>query len=493
MNQYDVDGSIYQVPGSMMIRTMAYNKTLFEEKGWEAPTNHQELVKLVKQIRAESNITPIGFASQGLGYHFTTMTTYAQAANLADAAGWLADEENYLSGLVSSGYIFQSGIDMLQQLIDAGAYDIDAFIGCWDPEAIDKFIARDCAMLAIWDSQSDFADKAENSADEFVLIPFYNEEGDAFLGTNIFSHVGLAKVLGDEGNEKKLENALRVMEWLATPEGMSYMHTGNADIMPLVAADNEHTAKIYKEVWEANLNGMKGPMLYTGYEDIIVPASEFIMDAMRNRTSLDGLVELIDAEHQKKLHAPEAASLGAIAERFSHDETVQLMAEVLQSAGLSDITLVSSGDKVNNIVNYAGVHGNLYEGYIYSGTINICLPGGGQNNPVQILSLTGAQIIDLIENGKTISDDMEEGKNAVFRYFWAGMTVDMEKGKVNTITLDKGTVFSPESVYTVAFSQGDYSEEIEASGNPVAAGVGCQDLFKKYLENNDQISPSILK
>ena len=38
LNQYDVDGAIYMLPGPFIIRSMVYNKTLFEEKGWQAPS-----------------------------------------------------------------------------------------------------------------------------------------------------------------------------------------------------------------------------------------------------------------------------------------------------------------------------------------------------------------------------------------------------------------------------------------------------------------------
>lgn len=87
LNQYDVDGAIYMLPGPVIIRSMVYNKTLFEEKGWQAPSTHGQLVDLVRQIRAESDMTPIAFGAKGLGYYFTTMTTFAQTAYLMDVHG----------------------------------------------------------------------------------------------------------------------------------------------------------------------------------------------------------------------------------------------------------------------------------------------------------------------------------------------------------------------------------------------------------------------
>lgn len=148
LNQYDVDGAIYLVPGPIMIRTMAYNKTLFEERGWKAPTTHGELVELVKQIRAESDLTPISFGAKGLGYYFTTMTTLAQTAYLAKAQG-TAWEKAYLAGDISCREGFQPGIDMLQELIDADAYDIELDIDHWDAGAMERLIRREAAMLSL--------------------------------------------------------------------------------------------------------------------------------------------------------------------------------------------------------------------------------------------------------------------------------------------------------------------------------------------------------
>lgn len=492
LHQYDVDGAIYLVPGSVMVRTMAYNKTLFEEKGWQAPANHGELVALVKQIRSESDLTPIAFGGKGLGYYFTTMTTYAQTDYLVNAQGQ-AWEKNYLAGDVSCKEGFQGGINMLQQLIDADAYDIELDMNHWDGGAMDRLINREAAMIAIWGGQSEFVSKTAECTDEFVLMPFYNESGDPFLGTHVSTSIGLAKRLENAENQEKLENALRIMEWLSTPEGMSTLNTGMADILPLKSEDNIETAKIYRDVWEANLRGMKAPMLYTGYEDIMIQTSEVIKDAMMNGKSLDGLTELIDELHQEALNTPKAASLGNIAERFTNEETVQLMADVLYQSDLADMAFVSVGGSNNDVVNEWGVSGKLYEGDLYASNITVYMPGDAANAPLEVMTLTGEQIRDLMENGKSLKSEEETGEaaqtSAAFDYYWSGVNAEIENGKVKAMKLADGTEILADGVYTVAFSKGDYTEELAKLGNPVPQDIGCQDLFKAYLAANSPITP----
>ena len=486
LNQYDVDGAIYMLPGPVIIRSMVYNKTLFEEKGWQAPSTHGQLVDLVRQIRAESDMTPIAFGAKGLGYYFTTMTTFAQTAYLMDVHGqeW---EQAYLKGDISCKAGFQPGIDMLQQLIDADAYDIELDSENWDVGAIQRMIDREAAMVAIWGSQENFVDLTEDCTDEFVLFPFYSENGDPLLGTHVSPNIGLTKHLEKPENKGKLENATRILEWLSTPEGMANLNVGMADILPLTAADNQETAKTYRDVWETNLSGMKAPMLYAGYEDVLIQASEFIRNAMIDGKSLDGLVELIDNLHQAALAAPEEQSLGSVSERFSHEETVQLVANALHTAGLADITMASSGGRKQDAVNYKGVSGKLYEGNLYITDLPIWMPGNESNAYIEVMELTGEQIRSAVETGKTIQ--MEGGNTADFEYYWAGMRADIIDGKVNTMQLDNGTEITADRVYSVAFAKGDYTEALKNLGNPVAQSTYCLDLFKAYLADNTPLTP----
>ncbi len=59
MNQRDVDGAFYMLPGTYSVFSMLYNKSLFEEKGWAVPTTHSEFIALCKQIREETDIVPV--------------------------------------------------------------------------------------------------------------------------------------------------------------------------------------------------------------------------------------------------------------------------------------------------------------------------------------------------------------------------------------------------------------------------------------------------
>jgi raffinose/stachyose/melibiose transport system substrate-binding protein len=62
LNLGKVDGELYSLPDEMETLIVYYNKTLFEEKGWEIPNNIDELHALAAQI-AEEDIIPFSHAN----------------------------------------------------------------------------------------------------------------------------------------------------------------------------------------------------------------------------------------------------------------------------------------------------------------------------------------------------------------------------------------------------------------------------------------------
>ena len=57
-----VDGELYSVPNELETLVLYYNKTLFEEQGWEPPTTIDELMALSEVVAAEG-IIPFSHAN----------------------------------------------------------------------------------------------------------------------------------------------------------------------------------------------------------------------------------------------------------------------------------------------------------------------------------------------------------------------------------------------------------------------------------------------
>lgn len=482
LSQVENDGGVYILPTSMSLRTMAYNKTLFEERGWKKPTNHEELVALAEQIRKESDITPIAFSGKGAGYFFTYMTTLSQCSYLTTTAGkeW---EERYWAGEASAEEGFGIGIELLQDLIDADAFDVEKYTDDWDVVVADKFVKeRDAAMMAVWAGQSYLTSLAEESTDEFALFPFYGaEDGEVFIGTAPGCYFGMSNRLGEKGNEKKLENALRVMEWICSKEGLPYLRSGEEDICPLAEPICVNPKGMYQGVWDEHSNGYKAPMLYTGYVDIMSKTGEYIKDAMMSQGSLDGLAQMIDETHQEALE--NAFNYGEIAEDFTIEETAQLQADILNNLGVAGFAMISVGKYKNGIPGKAmgASNGKLYAGKLTASTINIVIPKG---KTVCTLVLTGEQIKEIIESGM-------EREGIFFDYYWSGIDVKMKNGKVVSMKIDDEKM-DLQKTYTVAFAKDDYSEDMGADA--VDTEIVYFDVFQEYiLENSPVKAPKVLR
>lgn len=509
LNQYDVDGGIYQIPSSIGIRCIIYNKEMFETHGWSEPQTFGDLTALCRQIREETeDVTPIVFAGAAVGYYFTTMTTYAQTEFLytPEGAKW---EKEYLAGRAGAAEGFGSGIRMTQELIDAGAFDYEKNKDYWDADLFKvRMETGEAAMQFAWGGQHQLFGLLEGNETKYAVMPFRNYEGDAFLGTGTNYNIGLSKRLGEPGNEKKLENALRIMEWFSTEEGQQKLTVlGGSVIYPIKNAVNEQTLPQFRKLWYENLDGIKAPMLYTGYEDILIQSAEYIIEAIKGEHDLSGLAALIDEIHQAAIAKDtdnQAAYAGTFAKDFTHEETVQMMAEMLHSTGESDITLVSDGQRIGKVKNREGVHSQFYEGPLLYDWLSIFIPGEEMIDSTMVqMTLTGAQIKELLENGKHMVKYADEDDNATYAvasdentvassdypYYWAGMTVKLKKGAVDAMTLADGTPIEMEQSYTVTFANQDYMDTTAEAGKPMKLAHTIQEVFTAYMQKHSPLTP----
>jgi len=509
LNSYTIDGRIYQIPGPVVLRCMAYNKTLFEEHGWKKPENHAELVALCRQIRAETDdITPIAMSFGNVGYPFTFVTTLSQAGFLGtpDGEAW---EQEFRAGNASIAEGWGEGLEMVAELIDAKAFNPEPYIGVWDAEACQmEFAQGKAAMFALWGGQESILNMAEQSEYEYAFFPFYGmEDGENVIGALSSFAWGLPKRLAEPGNEEKLENALRVMEWFATPEGQELMKAvvrdqqGNevlstAEVSTLnVAGGTVNSSPYFEELWGLAERGNKMPMVYSGYESVMINAGTIIQDAIRVGSSegmIENFVSTVDADYQAYLAGSGSGTLGEVRGDLFQTETAQLMAHVLYTSGLGDFALITSNGRAGKgIYNQEGAGPRLLHGRITTLNYNIALGG---TEALQTLTLTGEQVKTLLAGGKRITSDFDETQSARFPYYWSGIDVELARdGSVVSVRLN-GSELDDNRVYTVVFSSGDYSDEIAKVGHPVDSGIMLEKLWWYYIRNNTPISaPEVLR
>lgn len=212
LSTLDINGAIYQIPGPITVRYIGVNKTLFEEKGWKIPENFEETVAVCKQIhKEEPEITPLGLGTSGMGFTWSLVTSYTQMGFLDTSEGRSA-EEKFLNGTGSFGDAFEEGLDMVGQLVDAGAFKPDRFTNTWDVSP-EQMCNREAAMCYIMgpnevhtklfsgESRGD-SELGKYCNDEFVVRPLFGKnaknKGLILGATNTW---GISKYLEEKGNE----------------------------------------------------------------------------------------------------------------------------------------------------------------------------------------------------------------------------------------------------------------------------------------------------
>ncbi len=485
VNQRDVDGAVYTVPANYSVICMLYNKTLFKEHRWEVPTTHSELVSLCKQIREEKpELIPITHPGSMAGTYWRIMGEIAQCGFLGTHDGMLW-QDKFVAGEASFEEGFGDTINKLQELIDAGAFDI-ADKEAKNNDVTDNLLNRKAAMSFTIGGFPYLVTNLKECEDEIGGIPYLGDTSDRhFLNISV-NNIGISKKLSEPGNEKKLEAALKVMEYLSTEEGQNAMHVAVTDVSPLAGSVPSEEFPPYKDVWDVFSSGSAAPYILEGYEDIWVDAGLFVKNELFTSGSLDGLSEKMDELHKAALsEGTSPVNVATVPEDLTHPQTVQLMADLLLGAG-GDVAVVSDGGAINGVPNTGGVSGRLFAGELDNDSYSTCIPGNSGKTLVK-LTITGEELFSLLENGRTMT---YEDKSAVFDYYWSGMDAVMENGKIVSATLSDGRTVEKDGKYQVIISAVDYDAETYIGGEDTDSVI--KEAYLEFMTDKTLTAPEKL-
>lgn len=485
VNQRDVDGAVYSLPANYSIICMMYNKTLFQEHGWKAPTTFDELVALCKQIRQEApGLIPITHAGFMPATYWRIMGAMAQCGFLSTHEGMLW-QEKYFAGEASFEEGFGDVIPKMQALIDAGAFDV-ADKEAKNNDVSDTLLNRKAAMSFVIGGFPYFLTHMKDCKDEIGGIPYLGDTPEQqFLNVSVNS-IAISKKLSEPGNEKKLEAALKVMAYLSSEEGQNDMLVAQTDVSPLAGSIPSDEFPPYKDVWDVFSSGSAAPYIADGYWDILAEAGTFVKDAAFSGGSLDGLSKMVDELHRAELSEDSAPTqVATVPADLTHPQTVQLMADLLLGMG-GDVAVVSDGGAKDGVPNPDGISGRLFAGELNHDRYTVCIPSN-KGKTITKLTLTGEELFRLIENGKTATF---EGKTAVFDYYWSGMDAVMENGKITSAKLSDGRAVEKDVQYQVIIPTGDYDTAVYTSAEDT--GIVTTDAYKELMTGKTLAAPEKL-
>lgn len=424
------NGAIYMLPTYYDCLGITYNKTLLEENGWTLPKSFQELEALAPQVEAAGyQLALCQIQYPGYGFQYLCNILDTDFLNTIDGRFWQNDFLQGNKNISDTPEMIES-MKILDEWRDIGMLNAD---GDAKSDRNTKDMMAEGNTLFMLGSDNKIKDS--ESGDEFELMPYLSEDGSNNVYIlNVSRYVGLNKHLEDEENEQKLEDAVHVMEVLSTVEGMKAFNSyyENAGLFPLkdykVDEENDYT-NIQKEL-DA---GYTAPFIYSGWENVVVPDGEAMLEYIKGERDLDSLVESIDAS-QHLLWDNSEAVYTTITEKIDNTNCAKLVGICFAQASNADCALISVNKwydlAEDEELNLEGVSGEFYPVPVTDEVITSVFPTGW-NGTIQNVTLTGKRIRELMESGYD-----RNGKGEVFPYVLAAPdNLELEDEREYTVSI----------------------------------------------------------
>lgn len=465
LNDVMDDGAIYLLPAYYDCLGITYNKTILEQNGWELPTSFAELEELAPKVKeAGYNLGLSQIALPGYGFQYLCNILDTDFLNTIDGRTW---QKNYLNGTASAKDTpeFVASLSTLQKWKDIGMLTPG---NPTDDEESKKIMAEGNTLFLLGTNNGLYE---KDSDDEFGLMPYLSENGTQnALVLAVSRYYGLNKHLEDKGNEQKLEDALHVMEVLSTVEGLSSLNEPYMDttLLPLKDYEIPETNR-YKENEEDLNKGLTAPFIYNGWENLIVPIGNTVIDYIQGNATLDDILDELEND-QYLIDDNSSTVFTTVAEKLDTDDCARLVGICFGQAAGADLALVSKnkwypvyGDEVFDL-NSEGVSGALFALPITDQEITTILPTGWHGN-IQTVTLTGARIRELAEKGYNAKDD-----------YWFPYELVTPEG----MTLDDT------KTYTVAIC--GVADDVAKEGQLTDTGILGLDAAKAYFSQFETLS-----
>lgn len=453
LSEVTVDGSVYMLPSNANFFGTYVNKTLFEKHGWEIPTSLNELEALLPKIQ-EAGVTVSECNAEFAGTCFAYLFDVSAPDFLTTLEGqqWVDD---FLAGKEPATGHLDGSVATFKRLLDLGMFHVtgnkDAETGARFKEGNTAFL---CANTAFASSQND-----DGTGDQYQLIPYLSADGsNNIIVTKVNFHYGLSKEL--ENNSQKLEDALKVMDFLATSEGQATLVKADNTYSPLKEDALSEDDPLY-ELGKMVDEGKSMPLIYAGWEDYVVAIGNYAQSFMKGELTEAELLSSIDAWQADVVASDGAPALATVEDDLEKEQAAQLVGMIFAKAVNADCALISLGDYHGpSLVNKDGENAKIFAGVDLDQNVVCTFNPLGWYGTISTATLTGKQINEWLEAGYLV-----EGDDTPFEYVLA---------KPEELELDDS------KTYTIALTA--ESEERTAEGNVTATEVIGQDALCDYFE-----------
>lgn len=478
------DGKLYYIPGPAQVRGVVYNKTLFEENGWEIPEDYEGFLELCQTIEAT------GIRSIQLGFgNSEVLDTAFIGYNYADYYSKIQDIQwlnTYNKGKGSFGDHFSGALDVFQNMIDAGVWkpgDLD--ITYADRE--NMLFKRECAMVEDSVLLAEMAERQSHYGDEFALMPFFNpgEEGD-WARIYMVCYIGLNKHLLEDKNKEKYELINELMGYISTPEGQEALQADTGGMFSSLLGTTAPNVPKIEALADALNHGRY--VLFPQMTNAQSALQDGLAGMVKGEKTKEDVIKMVDAQNVNPPIAEEPEVLGTAESDFTLTETGNFVTDVMRSWSGCEIALFLDNGK-DGTFNGKGISGSIYKGDVTAVDLGRILPDMklGETGNLWEITMTGEELMETLEYSIPVGT-IKEG----WFYYFSGlhMTYDplAKPGeRISKITTESGDKIEPEKEYTVAVMDQTVPEEFADTYED--SGVTIKKILEETIEKEKTISP----
>ena len=492
-----VDDMVYYLPFPGQYYGYIVNKTLFDEAGVPLPTTNEELVEALCRFRDAGigvNETGhvFGFREQldtSLGY-FLVGCMVPDFLGTTAGVNWLAEFDEKRAGMAET---WESAFDLLDSLVENDLINTASYSRQGNTPPNHTYMSRgDLAVMYGYTRALEECRElnrqwaAEGGKTyEYTMLTFMGK-GDVPNWTISMpgAYLGINSVLGETGNEAKLDACRRILELLSTHEGQealmadtltdhSYLKgVEQSAELPLGLEDAVEAGYVYNVKFPGKI------IEYLGREGALYLGGKLDVDACL--TAVDDYYLHGSAAVDEELEV-----VGSVARDLIYQGYDTRMRETALGNLAADSVAALSGAPIA-VVNGGGIRASLYEGEVRNVDLAAVCP---YDNQIVKVEMSGKVLLEMLENSLSLYRSSEEVPGGRFLQV-SGLHYIFDSAKAPeerlvSAALPDGTPIDESAVYTVAIN--NYMAGINGYADGNGDGYTMLNLYSDQIQKGDGV------
>jgi ABC-type glycerol-3-phosphate transport system substrate-binding protein len=464
------DGELYYLPGPSDVYGIVYDKTMFDEYGWELPSSYSEFVALLDAIRqttaeAGEEVEPFTVSLMYPDMMQILFNTYGydDVYSGTDNFQWLTAYQQGEGSMVGH---MESAVKDFKKLFEDGVLSLDATETEPSTRSEMMYVDHSTAMIIECQNAVNYVKAMTEGVDtevhELAMMPFWtsDEEDSDYLYAIPEYYLAVSKRAAQESEEKK-EILLDIMEYLSSVEGQN-MLMGDDFVLSNIEGVEMNANSFSENIIDTVERGQVINTFYLAAGENSKQVERAMLaqvpDLINENISVKEFLTTADEARDAWLAGTaEETSYGTVETTLTRLETAYTMAEMYADVMGTSIGICEGGGWNRS------TNGYLYEGAITDQMLEALTPNketqADDANPdgdkIVTASLTGQQILDVLNDATQITDT-----SGLSPYYVAyGLTVEFAPWasggeRVISCKTSDGKEIDPKEVYEVAYFNG---------------------------------------